>query len=185
MCFFFTHTLIPIGLNSIEIAGFTLTSHGFFDVRSFIYYFNVKFLIISLLSIWFLSTIHWWRYAILSGIILNTHQLWEGFQEDLLLIDEVEYFYSLPYIAVLIAVLVIVSKSIKYYSKIIYLYEGICLEIEQIISHSNMLATELKVQTKEFNKLKRIIEKRGVTTKRLEDLKKLREELIREINAGG
>ncbi|MEX0288067.1 MAG: hypothetical protein AB3N14_03070, partial [Flavobacteriaceae bacterium] len=123
---------------------------------------------------------YWWRYAILSGIILNTYQLWEAMQEDIMWIDETEYLRSLPYILILAAILIGISEIVRYQSKTLDLYDSICQEIDELLAESNEDNGNVQLIKNEFANLKN----KSATIEHLNELKLFRESLQQKIDKG-
>lgn len=179
---YFLYKLVPDEITTYQIGSITIHDHGFSDVRALFYYVNFKILVLCLLSIWFITCKYWWRYAILSGIILYTYQLWEGLQIDVVHIDEAEYLYSMPYISILILVLFFLSKIAGYQLKILDLYENVSNEIEILLDKSNQDNELLKGHWRRFQILKEKGNNEVNAKEYLKPLLKLKKELIIEIN---
>ena len=103
---------IPAGAEHVEIAGFSIEKFGFESVQIFVWYISQKLSLIIILVVWFIRNPHWWRYAILSPIILFTYQFWETFQG----LDTVEDFENariFPLVFLTIVFIMIISKVIR------------------------------------------------------------------------
>lgn len=178
---FYIHLLIPKGKTLLDIGITSISSNGFRDVSTFIWYMNLKICIIISISIWFVTCFEWWRYSILCPIILFTYQLWEVLKADVILIDEDEYIESLPYIFIVLLVLFFLSNSIKYQAKIMDLYDEICHEIalllEQYSAHNSQLASKIL----EFSNLKDKGNSVQNAGDHLEKLIYFKEELLRDL----
>ena len=117
--------------------GVTIGKNGFPDVNIFIWYVCGKLCTLVPLCIWFMTCGHWWRYAILSPIVLFTYQLWGANQNFSLEIDNYEYIRALPMILILVLVLILISKDVQYQAKIIDIYENLSAEIEVLLNKLN------------------------------------------------
>ena len=142
---YFIYELIPDGAQSYPLLGFTIDAHGFRDVSIFMWYVSGKLCIIIPLCIWFITCGHWWRYAILSPIVLFSYQLWGAYQTVTKEIDYYEYLRALPTILFLVVLLFFISNRIKYQARILDIYEDLSNEIEVLLN---------KLNTQESDKIK-------------------------------
>ena len=134
--------LIPEDVLVFKYKWITIQNYGFPDARLFVWYVGQKLAVILTLLIWFITSDRWWRYAILSPIVLFTFQLWRGVQEDVRFIEETEYVQSLPIISIFVLSLILLSQVVKYQSKILDKHEEISIEIEElllVLGNSNQL----------------------------------------------
>lgn len=133
------------------------------------------------LCIWFLSATYWWRYAVLSPIILYTYQIWELFRNSSNEVDRYELIKSIPAIFILVGVLLFLSKIIKYQSKLLDLHQEVNGEIELLLSqmeHSNSSLTDKK---KELEALQGTRVTKETAQEHMQSLLALREALLREM----
>ncbi len=65
----------------MTVGGFTIEKNGFIDLRAFTWFILHKFIVILFSPIWFITSEHWWKYAILSPLIFFSYQFWEAFQD--------------------------------------------------------------------------------------------------------
>lgn len=75
----FVHHWIPSEQTRFEILGFEIGSFGFRDSGTFLFYSLNKFTLCILGLIWFATSKHWWRGAILSPILFYLYQFCESF----------------------------------------------------------------------------------------------------------
>jgi hypothetical protein len=178
--FFNIHLLIPEGLKMVKVGSFNITSYGFksIDVLAWLFFFKVTYLLA--LSIWFITCKYWWKYAILSPIILVSYQIWEMFQE-VQFIDAWGNLRAFPFVLCILLVLFMLSNYVKYEFKVSELHKSISLELEELIG--GMADMEHIEKMKErLNALKASPGKgRGASDSHLDSLIKLREELIRDL----
>lgn len=63
--------------SSVTIIGFTIDSHGFADVSTFIWFMMGKIVPLYLLIFWFLTVKNWWYHIILIPIAMYAFQIFE------------------------------------------------------------------------------------------------------------
>lgn len=101
-----------------EIFGYSISSHGFNDFSTFVWFICIKLGLLFPCIVWFFTSSNWWRYAVLSPIILTVYQLWEVLQSTGYEVDEVSLIYSLPAITIIAILLIFISKKIRYSNRI-------------------------------------------------------------------
>lgn len=111
---------------------FTIQSGGFNSVQLFIHALFSKLLFVILLSIWFLTTSYWWKYAILVPLTMFLFQLSGVINFSIQYIDEYDFWYSLPVVVPIIVFLIWLSKKLNFYSTAMDLREQIDQELESI-----------------------------------------------------
>ncbi|MEZ2414203.1 hypothetical protein ACA086_04510 [Muriicola sp. E247] len=124
--------LLPSGVTTIEIFSFEIHSHGFNDVMTLVWFASRKLIVVLFLSIWFIDSPYWWRYAILSPLFLFSYQFWETFQETSIL-DSFSNLRVLPLVLLNIVIVLMISKLVKNRTNILTMYEDIHEEIETIL----------------------------------------------------
>ncbi|WP_188368842.1 hypothetical protein [Muriicola marianensis] len=129
----FIHKLIPGNLNEIEILGINFDSHGFYNLQTFVWFISRKFIVICLLAIWFVTSPHWWRYAILSPLIIYSYQFWEAFQ-DVTELDSVGNLRVFPLVILNVALVITLSRFVKYRSQFMAVYEEISREVDEMLN---------------------------------------------------
>lgn len=117
---------------SIEFMGLFINDHGFNDVSIFIWFVTRKLIVIIFLSLWFITCPFWWRYAILSPLIIYSYQFWEAFQ-NVSSLDAYSNIKILPLVLLNVLLVLLISKRIMYKAKFLTLYESILGEIEEIL----------------------------------------------------
>jgi hypothetical protein len=179
---YYLHLFLPEGETQSSLFGIPINSHGFQDTSIFMWFICQKICILIPLSIWFIVSRTWWKYAILSPIILYTFQIWQTFQE-VNNVDESESIKALPFIFIVVITLIVLSSFVKYYSKTMDIYEDISYEIEGLLDEINPEKALIIQKKSEFEKLKaNITLEKG--EERLKSLLKLRDELLLKINSG-
>ena len=108
----FLDNLISPEKQSVEIAGILITTYGFYDVKTFIWFASQKFVMSLLMILWLLTTRNWWRWAILSPIIFYSYQFWESFQ-PIEAVDDSGNFNVFPLVFLTILGVIILSMVIR------------------------------------------------------------------------
>ena len=157
-------------------------NHGFSNVQIFLWFLIRKLIIIIPMVLWFLTCQQWWKYAILSPIILYSFQLWEATQ-DIVSLDAAGNIRAFPAIFCVVLLLLVISKAIKYRVEILIMYEHLGEEIEDLLKYTDLNANSvLYKKVKRFKKLKEEITQETNAQKQLMKLINLREELVRQLN---
>lgn len=123
------YSIIPVGVNEYKWLGLTFGSNGFVDVSTFCWFLMAKLGLIILMSIWFYTSKNWWRFAILSPIILYTYQLWEATQ-DVQHLDAYGNLKAFPAIFTIVIFLVLLSNVFKYKYRLLDIHDRILQELE-------------------------------------------------------
>ncbi|MBT8264009.1 MAG: hypothetical protein KJN75_01600, partial [Muriicola sp.] len=147
----FIDSQIPRGILEIEFLGTKITNNGFNDVNIFIWFVSRKLIVVIFLSLWFITCHHWWKYAIISPLLLFTYQFWEAFQnvESLDAIGNAKVF---PLVLLSVLLVIITSRLVKYQTSLLEFYESINTEVDQIIEE---LKHEKIIESKRiYNKFK-------------------------------
>nr|WP_299172993.1 hypothetical protein [uncultured Allomuricauda sp.] len=103
---FYSHKYIPDGQEEVKLFFFTLTSNGFLDAGTAIYYYLIKLVPLVLLVFWFVTCKHWWYHAILIPIAMYSFQLYSALNssESSDLIDENEILYVIAVTMVIVPI---------------------------------------------------------------------------------
>lgn len=121
---FYSYKYIPFKAeNNWEILGITFTNNGYEDLRVAFYFYLSKFVPLSLLIIWFLTSKQWWYHAILIPLAMYAFQLFSVLNEDTKKIDENEIWYLLAVCMVVIPIVYFIR--VKLFDKHVH---GIDLE---------------------------------------------------------
>lgn len=92
-----------------------ITSH-YNDLQFFTWLISGKLALIILLSVWYITTKHIWKYAILIHLVITLYQLLTIISEEKF-IDEYELLYALPIITPILILLFFIAKLMKYKSQ--------------------------------------------------------------------
>ena len=127
-----SHMLIPKEIENIELFGIEVSNFGFKSFRSFVWYFNRKFIYILLLIIWLINCSHWWKWTIFSPIALYSLQLLDIFSDQTFL-EEESNFILLPIIIISLLFLFSIGTSLVKIQKMIMLEGSLDKEFNEII----------------------------------------------------
>lgn len=176
----FSHYLIPAEqLWNLGIMEFH--SNGFTDVQIFLWFLIRKLIAIIPMTLWFLTCQQWWKYAILSPIILYTYQFWEATQ-DINALDAAGNIKAFPAIFCVVLFLFVISKAIKYRVQILTMYEQLTEEIENLFKNTDFNAnTVLYKNIKQIKIHKEEIDRETNAREQLIKLITLRDELVKQL----
>ncbi|MGB5229134.1 MAG: hypothetical protein WBN55_12785 [Eudoraea sp.] len=178
----FTHFLIPKNKQILDFGIIQLSNNGFLNVRTFVWFLLQKLIILIPLVLWFITCQQWWKYAILSPIILYSYQFWEATQ-DVSLLDAAGNIKAFPAIFCVVLLLFLISKAIKYRVEILIMYDHLAEEIEDLLKNTDFNTNSvLYKNVKRFKKLKEDIAQESNTQQQLIKLITLREELVKHLN---
>lgn len=174
----YSYKFIPENVQDYKVLWFTIHSHGFVDVNAFFWFVCLKLGTLLPMVIWFVTAKDWWRYAILSPIVLMVYQLFESFA-NYEITDETSFFKALPLTIGIVFFLGWIVHIIRHKTKVLELYEGITQEIEEMLSTISSHTEMFSEKEAEFKDLKENAQ--GIKEKqRIDLLKDLREELLKE-----
>lgn len=129
---YFADAYIPPNLESFKVFGFEIGSFGFPDLKHLIYYSKMKFLILFLTITWYLTSIHWWKSAILVIVTIELFKLFTALNSASEEMDEIDYMVSLPITLPIIMLLILVSLKINKFNRAKDLRSKIDIEIDQV-----------------------------------------------------
>ena len=164
--------LFPEGTSSLDLYFFELKDYGFLDASSVLYTTLQKICFMFPLLIFFLIEKKWWKYALLSPIILYANQIFNIFDKSAPVLDEFELSQSGPFLLVLAVFLVLLSKAVDNQYQIKSFFESIYNQVEE------------KVSKRFENRQSYIEEKRSQLNQSLSELmelEKLKTELEQEL----
>ncbi|WP_425236932.1 hypothetical protein [Ulvibacterium sp.] len=173
-----SYKFIPENVEEYKVLWFTLDNQGFVDVNTFYWFVCLKLGSLLPMVIWFFTSKNWWRYAILSPIVLMFYQLLEGIAPQKIT-DEISFFQALPLIIGVVCFLTWIAHMVRRKTKILELYDTITHEIEDMLSKIGSHNEMFSEKEAEFKDLKENTE--GIQEKqRIDLLMDLREELLKE-----
>jgi len=124
--------IIPKETMQWNILNFTFDSNGFNDIRTFLWFITRKLVVVIFLSIWFITSEHWWKYAIFSPLIIFSYQFWEAFQ-DVKVLEATGNLKVFPLVLLNILLVAGISKWVKYRTDLLLIYDVICKEVEDLM----------------------------------------------------
>ena len=177
----FVHYLIPEYAQVLDLGIVKVHNNGFNSVRIFLWFLIQKLIVLIPLTIWFLSCQQWWKYAILSPIILYSYQFWEATQ-DVSFLDEAGNINAFPAIFCVVLVLIVISKTIKYRVQILMIYEQLTEEIDNLFKNVDFRANNILYKNvKQIKMLKAEIARESNAKEQLLKLITLRDELVKQL----
>jgi len=178
----FIHYLIPEYSQVLDLGIIQVYNNGFLNVKIFVWFLLQKLIILIPLVLWFITCQQWWKYAILSPIILYSYQFWEATQ-DVSSLDAAGNIWAFPAIFCVVLLLLVISKAIKYRVEILIMYEHLVEEIEDLLKNADFnVNSVLYKNVKQFKKLKEDIGQETNAHQQLIKLVTLREELLKQLN---
>jgi len=111
---------------------FTIHSGGFPNVYSLAHALFTKLLFLIVFTLWYFTCNHWWKYAIMVPFTMVAFQISGVINYQIQLIDEYDFWYSLPIVLPLVALLFFIGKKLDYLTTGIDLKEEIEEEIKKI-----------------------------------------------------
>lgn len=167
----FSFKLFETGLKKINFGIFEFnTYHN--DIKFLIWLLSIKVALLILLTIWYVTSTHIWRYAILVHIIVVLFQV-SNILSDNKMIDENEFLDAIPVIIPVLALIFCLGRWVKYKSRAAILNEMIMSRIDYIInalSANNLSHNDLFLKLKALQDSKNVI-KAHVYYKELNKLK--------------
>ncbi|WP_224482746.1 hypothetical protein [Robertkochia aurantiaca] len=130
-----------------ETPFFSITSNYNGSVLVFMWVFLGKFVPLYLLIIWFVTCKHWWYHVLLIPIAMYIFQTISVINEDIDYVDEVELYYIIPIMMVVIPIVYFIR--IKLFDKVVH---GIDLKkIERELEEYEEKEKELKQEASLYN----------------------------------
>ncbi|WP_019669621.1 hypothetical protein [Eudoraea adriatica] len=177
----FSHYLIPEYEQVLDLGIVQVNNNGFDSVRIYLWFLLQKLIILIPMTLWFLTCHQWWKYAILSPIILYSYQFWEATQ-DVSFLDEAGNISAFPAIFCVVLLLLVISKAIKYRVQILIMYEQLTDEIENLFKNTDFRAnTDLYKNVKQIKIHKAEIDRETNAEEQLIKLITLRDELVKQL----
>ncbi len=78
--FFYLYKYFPVNTPTITFLGITISSNGFADANTALYYYGTKFVPLLLLLVWFMTNKNWWYHVILIPIAMYSFQIYNMLQ---------------------------------------------------------------------------------------------------------
>ncbi|MEX0274278.1 MAG: hypothetical protein AB3N16_07870 [Flavobacteriaceae bacterium] len=116
---FYSYRLIPETLTETSILGLTIEAGAHGNLNYYAYYFITKVVFAVCFIVWFLNARQWWRWAILVPICMLLFQIMGVVNTSIDYIDEFDFWYSLPVVLPIAAILV--GVALRLYNKVRFL----------------------------------------------------------------
>ena len=133
---FFLLLFVPsINETPINFGLFKIYAFGFPTVFLFLWFISLKLVILTPLSIWFLKEKKWWKYALISPILITVYQIRTVFVSKTEVLDEYEIFQAFPLLGLVLIVLLALSKNAQeqYLFQAIYQKTYARFELKQLV----------------------------------------------------
>ena len=130
------------------------------------------------MAIWFISHHSWWRYAVLSPLVLYLFQFWEALQDDFATIDAYRNYKVFPFVLLSIILLLALSRIVRRYSQSLDTYEEISWQIENQINKLGQERSGIGDYRKRFEKIRNKLINDGGDD--INELTRLQQELQRK-----
>lgn len=124
-----------------------------YDLLSVLWIAKVKINLIILLIIWYFSSVHWWKIAIVVPLTIEIFKLVSLFNPNVEVFDEIDFLTSLPIVFPLFLMIILLAQELDYYINSRLVYDSINLEIENTFSEISVKNANLKME-KAFYDLK-------------------------------
>ena len=135
VCFVLLFCLLFFG-HHLVTDRFALDNYGFPDMGVFLWYLGSKLSLLIPLFIWFKSCTRWWRYAILSPIIIFSYQVYEVFLNGPI-IEGAGNLKAVPSVLFVLLILVAISRIVNYRTKILNVHEALKKEINVLLNYAS------------------------------------------------
>jgi len=126
-----------------EFFGFDISNHILVNLRFTVWISGLKFCLMAILLAWFFLEKKWWKYALLSPILITSYQIRNLFDITRDTVDEYEIFHALPLLTLIALVLIALSKNAKdeYVVKTIYKSTSFLLETKLMYKKRERVAS--------------------------------------------
>ena len=167
---FFMYNVVPQDVKVWNTKWFTLQAGEHGEVNYYVWIQFIKFLTISLLSLWYISCSYWWRNILFIPIIFEFNKVFGNIYYANYYVDENEFWFalslliSIPYIVLLY----FIAKKFKYYIPNRTINNELNKEINQQITKLSKFNSKdykvIKRQLKSLMKIKNNLSKKEYLT---------------------
>ncbi|UNY98151.1 hypothetical protein MQE36_13785 [Zhouia spongiae] len=133
----YAYTFIPPGIKSYSIGFVKLSNFGFQDAHALMYFLAGKIYILIGLSIWYITSRHWWKFSILVPVSVTIIQIIDILNSDKTTMDEQGFWELFPYILPILLFLTFLSNKFRYFSLANDLAERLDNEINSLLKEIN------------------------------------------------
>ncbi len=110
---FYLYKYAPDDSKVWETSFFTVNSKGFSSAQAYIHALFSKITFVTITSLWFITSRHWWKWAILVPLIMFLFQLLGVINYNIGKIDEFDFWYALPIIIPTVLTLIWIGNEIN------------------------------------------------------------------------
>lgn len=128
---FYAYRLIPETTEQVSFLGLTIKAGAYGNINYYAYYFLTKSVFFISFAIWFVTCRHWWRFALLVPLAMITFQIVGIVNTSISYIDEFDFWYSLPVVIPVMALLLFIYKKMRFYVLSMDLMEEINTELKK------------------------------------------------------
>ncbi|MGW9686187.1 hypothetical protein [Flagellimonas sp. 2504JD1-5] len=101
---FYSYKYTSNDTESLDFIFFEISSNGFADARTALWFYLIKIVPLTLLIIWFVTNKQWWYHAILIPIAMYSFQLYSVIANNSQDVDENEVFYVIAVTMVVVPI---------------------------------------------------------------------------------
>lgn len=109
------HKSIDPTIENLETVFGTIKGGHYKYAQAYIYFLFAKLVPLILLFIWFITNKHWWVHALIIPIVVYLFQMIAIFNDSLRYVDEVEFIYTVPISAIVMAILYFIRSKMAIY----------------------------------------------------------------------
>ncbi len=128
----YLHTRIPEEFKSFNTIFGTIGNGGFGSSQVYVYVLLSKFVPLFLLTLLYISNRNWWSHAILIPIATYLFQFISIVFNNNSALDEIEFIYTIPIVAIVLTPLYFIRKKIEIYLQALDLKK----EMDQVMDKS-------------------------------------------------
>ena len=105
LIFWFGEFWLPANKKTLDFSLFKVGTFGFSSATHFLWILSRKSILLIIPTIWFLTEVKWWKYALLSPILVTVYQLRTIFLNQTAVFDEYEILQAIPLLGLVLIVL--------------------------------------------------------------------------------
>jgi hypothetical protein len=167
---FYHYMLAPSNAQIWEIGFFSINADYYERARDFLWISAYKILIVTLISVWFITCKYWWRYFLIISIAVEVQKYIYFLSFEIDFFENFKFIKSFVIIMSYIFLLLLISKKFNYYSRNINFKKELNNEIFSLMKD---LSIPKKKEFLEVQKQIRILKKTKTDIEKREYLSKL------------
>ncbi|GMN05307.1 hypothetical protein MTsPCn5_06950 [Croceitalea sp. MTPC5] len=176
-CLLYCYNLIPDDLNVFFIGDIKIDSFLYRSFQVLFYLLGIKLSMLLLLLTWYFTEKKWWKYALLSPILITIYQLSTFFNTETDILDEYEIIRGFPFLVLIAVLLVALSKNAKDQYVVQSVYRKTSSQIEKLLEQRNQEHVNAILDTK--RRLTDLKEQKA--TAHINDLMEIKKQLEHEL----